>query len=69
MNENEDKTDVSRNKIMMVHFSGDVIKDINTHFVDMDMKVLPYAVAWMAGGGLSFGYEFVRNMPLLFDYV
>jgi len=53
-------------KIINVHFSGDI--DMQ-HFIDMESGVLPRGIAWVAGGGLSFFYRFVRNMPLFFDFI
>lgn len=69
MNEGPRKADVARSKVIMFHFSGDTNADINEHFVDMKEGVLPHAVAWMTGGGVSFLYRFMRDMPFLFDHI
>ncbi|KAL7554038.1 hypothetical protein ACHAWF_017405 [Thalassiosira exigua] len=47
-------------KIINAHFSGDF--DVQP-FVEMDMKVLPHAVAWMARGRTLNGmYQLVKNI-------
>ena len=53
------KIEAARRKILKVHFSG----NFNMQpFVDMDLKAVPYAIAWMARDeyGSSLLYQFVR---------
>ena len=59
LNQENTKTEAARRKILKVHFSG----NFNMQpFIDMDLKVLPHAVAWMARDefGSSLSYQFVR---------
>ena len=58
--------EAARRKILNVHFSG---SDINIQpFIDMNLKVLPHAVAWMArdeyGNSFNMLYRFVRDTTL-----
>jgi len=66
MNAGDDKFDVSRQKIIMNHFSGDATTDLQ-HFNEMTLEIMPYALTWMAGGGLTFLYDFLKIMTLLFE--
>ena len=53
-------TEAARRKILKVHFSG----AFNMQpFINMDLKAVPYAFAWMARDeyGSSLLYQFVRN--------
>jgi Ran GTPase-activating protein (RanGAP) involved in mRNA processing and transport len=60
--ENTKIIEAARRKTIEVHFS------LQT-FIDMDLKTLPYAVAWMAkdGYGSSLLYQFVLNTTLFHD--
>ena len=67
LNENDNKSEVARQKILQHHFlSGD---NINIdEFLDMDMEVLPHAIAWIGrdGTGQSLLFKLVQSMPTLF---
>ena len=65
LNQQKNKFDVARQKNIMIHFNGNI--DMQ-HFIDMELEVLPRAIAWVAGGGASFFYQFICNMPLFFDF-
>jgi hypothetical protein len=59
LNRENNPTEAARRKILKVHFSG----NFNMQpFINMDLKVLPHAVAWMAKDehGSSLSYQFVR---------
>ena len=66
LNRGSTKFESARRKILKVHFSGDFSMQ---PFIDMDWKVLPHAVAWMARDeyGSSLLYQFVRNTGLFHD--
>ena len=60
LNRENSPTEAARRKVLKVHFSG----NFNMQpFINMDLKVLPRAVAWMARDeyGSSLLYQFVRN--------
>ena len=67
MNEDEDKVEVARQKILRY---GDINME---EFVDMELGVLPHAIAWI---GRDFGglvemrllYRLVKSVPFLFDF-
>ena len=64
LNRENTPIDAARRKILSVHFSGG---DFNMPpFIDMDLKLLPQAIAWMARDqyGSSLLYQFVRNTML-----
>ena len=67
LNENDNKSEVARQKILQHHFlSGD---NINIdEFLDMDMEVLPHAIAWIGrdGTGQSLLFKLVQSMPTCF---
>ena len=66
LNRGNNKMEAARRKILQVHFSG----SFNMQpFIDMDLTVLPHAVAWMARDehGSSLLYQFVRNTTLFVD--
>lgn len=68
MNANNNKYEVAREKILWSYFSGG--RNVN-EFLDMELNVLPLAIAWMGidyiGQAHSLLYEFVQCMPALFD--
>ncbi len=67
MNRNPNKFEVARQKIIEYHFlTGN--EDDQT-FLDMDLIVLPVAIAWMSRDDTVFSllYEFLRKMPSLFE--
>ena len=59
------KNRVVREKIVKYHFHCTL--DMQ-QFVDMDLGMLPRAVAWMGHGGISLLYPFVRNMQSFFNF-
>jgi len=76
LNKNTDKAEVARQKIIDVHFSNFNVKPVidMQPFIDMDIGVIPHAIAWIAKGSNNqynwrneFYRYFVRNMPSLFD--
>ena len=67
MNENDNKHEVARQKILKYHFAdGD--ENIEK-FVEMELAIIPYAIAWMGrdSTGHSLLYNVVRSLPTLFD--
>ena len=67
LNRENTRFEAARRKIIKVHFSGG---DISMQpFIDMNLKVLPHAVAWMARDeyGSSLLYRFVRDSTLFHD--
>ena len=66
MNQEQNKFHVARQKIIQTHFTGDMDIDMQ-HFVDLELGVLPHAISWAGGAGLSFFYSFVRNNPLFYE--
>ena len=67
MNENDNKHEVARQKILKYHFAdGDEKVE---EFVDMDMTVIPHAIAWIGrdSTGHYLLYNVVRSLPTLFD--
>lgn len=67
LNENANKVEVARQKIMTYHFLNG--EDNIDELVDMEMNVLPRVMSWICRDytGLSLLYSFVRGMPSLFD--
>ena len=66
LNRENTKSEAARRKILNVHFSG----NFNMQpFIDMDLKVLPDAISWMARNehGISLLYQFVRNTTFFLD--
>ena len=67
LNRNDNKAEVSRQKIISYHFShGNNNMEL---FLDMELNVLPHAISWMGRNdvGRSLLYRFVSSMPALFD--
>ena len=67
MNEDEDKVEVARQKILRY---GDINME---EFVDMKLWVLPHVIAWIGKdfGGLAemrLLYQLVKSVPFLFDF-
>jgi len=67
LNRNDNKFEVSRQKILRCHFD-----DYDTQqFLDMDLdlEVLPHALAWCGGDyrGPSLLYGLIKSQPSLFD--
>ena len=67
MNENDNKFEVARQKIIQYHFLNG--EDNMQEFVDMELGVLPHAMGWVCldGTGHSLLYQLVRCKPTLFD--
>ena len=63
-----DKSEVARQKILLLHFSGDNM-DIQA-FVGMELNVLPQALSWAGrdDDGHSLLYELVRGMPSMTEH-
>ena len=69
MNENENKIEVAREKILKSHFIGEAV-DISV-FALMPEALLPHAIEWIGRDRLGFSlmYQFVAGYPLDFsDY-
>ena len=66
MNQGQNKFHVARQKIIQTHFTGNMDIDMQ-HFADLELEVLPHAISWAGGAGLSFFYSFVRNNPLFYE--
>lgn len=67
LNENDDKHEVARQKIIQCHFRGGE-KNIET-FVGMSEVVVPHALAWVGRNttGFSLMYTAIRSLHTLFD--
>ena len=67
MNENDNKSEVARQKIVQYYFING--EENMQEFVDMELELLPHAIAWMGQDdtGHSILYQLVRSMPTLFD--
>jgi len=67
LNKNDNKFEVARQKIIQQHFlRGD---NINIdEFLDMDVEVLPRAIAWIGrdATGQSLLFKLVQSMPTCF---
>lgn len=68
MNENENKFEVARRKIIQYHFLNG--EDNIQEFVGMELGLLPHAIEWTGRDdtGHSVLYQIVRSMPSLFEY-
>jgi Ran GTPase-activating protein (RanGAP) involved in mRNA processing and transport len=69
MNDNENKVEVAREKILNSHFTGEAV-DIGV-FARMPEALLPHAIEWIGRDRLGFSlmYQFVGGYPLDFsDY-
>ena len=68
LNQNDNKAEVARQKILQYHFSnGDNnIQDL----VDMSLNVIPHAIAWVGRDDTarSLLYRLIHGMPSLFDF-
>ena len=74
MNEAYTRCEAARRKVIMVHFGGDVVP----HFMQMERKMLPHAIAWMAKechsdadspkkNGLPSLHQFVQKVLFVVD--
>jgi len=79
LNENDDKVEVARQKILQTHFSSedDTTSSIQ-ELLSVELKVMPTAIAWvgrpshdywrgMTVSGLSLMYHLMRKLPDLVD--
>jgi len=76
LNENKDKVEVARQKILRTHFSSDATSKVQ-EFLDMKLEVIPTAIAWIGRptvgwvgrevSRLSLMYNLMRRLPDLFD--
>lgn len=68
MNENEDKSEVAREKILKQHFSGRSTNSYNV-FARMPASVLVYGIEWIGRDDLGYSLmnDFLRGFPELFD--
>jgi len=77
LNENKDKVEVARQKILQTHFSDDTTSKIQK-FLDIELEMMPAAIAWIGRptpmgwkgaqvSGLSLMYNLMRRIPDLFD--
>lgn len=80
LNENKDKVEVARQKILQTHFSGSGNDDKSNIQVllDMELQMMPTAIDWIGRpthndwrgttvSGLSLLYNLMRRLPDLFD--
>ena len=78
LNKNKDKVEVARQKILQTHFL--IFDDTSKiqEFLDMELEVIPTAIAWMGKpthndwkgtnvSGLSTMFNLMRRLPDLFD--
>ena len=70
LNENQDKKQVARLKIIRNHFLKNDAVDV-TEFVDMDVNVLPQAISWIGreddDDGHCLMFAMLQSVPCLFD--
>ena len=69
INEASSETQAARLKIIKTHFN---IGYITQPFVDMDLNMLPHAMAWMGRDGRTGEangryFSFIKRMPSLFE--
>jgi len=77
LNENKDKAEVARQKILQTHFSDNDTSKLQV-LLDMELEVMPAAIAWIGRSthanwrgtnvsGLSTMFNLMRRLPDLFD--
>ena len=77
LNENKDKIEVARQKILRTHFSNSDTSKLQ-EFLDMELEMMPSFMAWIGRplpigwegeqvSGLSLMYNLMRRVPDLFD--
>jgi len=75
LNDNKDKAEVARQKILQTHFSSE---DDLQEFLDIELEMMPAAIAWIGRptpmgwegtqvSGLSTMFNLLRRVPDLFD--
>jgi len=70
LNQNDNKQEVARQKLIRYYFSNDDGSVVKVEeFVDMELDVLPQAIAWAGRDdtGHSLLYKLFQTMPTLFD--
>lgn len=78
LNRNKDKLEVARQKILQTHFSTKDDDSKIQELLDMELEVIPTAIAWIGRSlpigwcgksvsGLSLLYNLMRRLPDLFD--
>ena len=69
MNEHKNKSEVARWKILRYHLLVDKAVKID-EFVNMEMRVLPFAMAWMGrdNKGHSVLYCILRSLPSILGF-
>lgn len=79
LNENQDKTEVARQKILQTHFSTEDDTTTNIQeFLDMELEMMPTVIEWIGRltpidwkgesvSGLSLLYNIMQKLPDLFD--
>jgi len=68
LNQNNNKFEVAREKILQHHFCNG---DINIQeLLEIELQVMCHAIAWIGRDGTGFPllYHLVRSMPALFDF-
>lgn len=78
LNENKDKEEVARQKILITHFFDDTTSKIQ-ELLDMELEMMPTVVEWIGRrpthsnwkgtnvSGLSTMFNLMRRLPDLFD--
>jgi len=77
LNENNDKEEVARQKILQTHFSTNETSKMQ-ELLDMELKMMPTVIEWIGRpayigwrgtnvSGLSLMYNLMRRLPDLFD--
>ena len=78
LNENDDKLEVARQKILQTHFSSQDDTASMQELLGIELKVMPTVIAWIGRpshddwsgtkvSGLSLMYNLVRKLPDLVD--
>jgi len=78
LNENDDKVEVARQKILQTHFSSQDDTASMQELLGIELKVMPTAISWMGRpshddwsgtkvSGLSLMYNLMRKLPDLVD--
>ena len=78
LNENKDKTEVARQKILQTHFSSEDDTPEMQELLGMELELMPTVIEWIGRplpigwegaqvSGLSAMYNLMRRLPDLFD--
>ena len=67
MNENTNKVEVVRQKIIQYHFMDG--EDNTETLVGMELEMMPSVIAWIGRDNIGFSllYHLAKNLPCLFD--